>query len=469
MKSVWLKRKNSSRLVLFFSGFASDENLLKNADFGDFDVLMFYDYSDLQCAFDPAIFKYEKVYTLAWSFGVWVADFFRKDLPKCAMRVALCGSPKPVDDDFGIPQKVFDATLKNYCSENRDKFFLRVFGAGNFKNCAEILSKRSAESERYELEFLGKAFKNFSASADNWDRAICAKNDKIFALKNMRNVWQTKMETLDCEHFPQALLNDGFEWLFDDFKSVQKVFSKSFAKYENSAAVQKKIAAYLAKLTLKRLDASAVKSVLEIGMGTGFLTRLLAEKLANADWYLNDLSAKSAEYIPEILHQKCKFIAGDARIQDLPKGMDLVVSASCFQWFENLEKFVLKIAKISNSGAIFAFSSFLPENFCEIRALAGRGLNYIGLVGLKSMLLKAGFEILCAETETVKLEFKSPADVLRHLRDTGVTGGFAEFWTPQKLKSFSKQYSDFFAGENGGVCLTYRPVYIVCKFVGNKK
>lgn len=466
MKSVWLRRAGACRLVLFFSGFASDENLLNAFPDEDCDLLMFCDYTDLNFEFEREIFDYSEVYTAAWSFGVWVADYFKGRLPKSEMRVALCGSPYPVDDSRGIPEKVFEATCANYDSQGREKFFSRVFGAGNAELCARFKSKRSAESERAELISLGKAFKKFAGNPDDWDRAIAAKGDKIFPLKNLRAAWGEKLELAGGEHFPLAILKDGFRALFVDAKSVERGFEKSFERYEKAAGVQRKIARHLAKLTLKRIEPESIKEVLEIGVGTGFLTLELSGKLSSANWHLNDLSARALDYVPQKLRHSAKFLRGDAQIMELPKNLDLVLSASCFQWFENLEKFIQKIADSSNAGAVFAFSTFLPDNFREIRSLCGKGLNYIGIVGLKAMLMRAGFEVLRAEAETIRLEFKTPVEVLKHMRDTGVTGGFSEFWTPRKLREFSKGYTDFFASESGGVYLTYRPVYFVCKYIG---
>ncbi|MBS1485257.1 MAG: DUF452 family protein, partial [Opitutales bacterium] len=67
MKSVWLRRDGGRSLVLFFSGFASDENILKAFPNEDCDALVFYDYTDLDFEFEREIFDYSEVYTVAWS------------------------------------------------------------------------------------------------------------------------------------------------------------------------------------------------------------------------------------------------------------------------------------------------------------------------------------------------------------------------------------------------------------------
>ena len=468
MKISWIKKENSENLILFFGGFASDENLLESFDFGDNDVLMFCDYADFDAEIPNEIFEYSKVGVIAWSFGVWVADFLEERLPRADLRIALCGSASPVDDNFGIPPQVFSGTLGNFSEPVYEKFLLRVFGAANFKTCKAMFSKRACQELKAELQNLADAFKTFKAKPENWTRAIAAKNDKIFPLSNMKNAWGEKLEVVSGEHFPLSLFHNGIEKLFADAQEVGKSFEKSFARYGKTALVQKRIASRLAQLTLKRVNSGEVKRVLEIGAGTGFLTEILAAEIKNAHWFLNDLSERSFDYVGRIFETPPTFIAGDAQIQELPSDIDLIVSSSCFQWFDSLGDFIEKLARSSSKNSIMAFSTFLPDNFREIRALTGKGLNYVGIVGIEAMLKRAGFELLCAEAETVKLEFEKPVDVLKHLRDTGVTGTFSEFWTPSKMKIFSRQYLDFFPSEKG-VVLTYRPAYFISKFIGKKE
>ena len=53
-------------------------------------------------------------------------------------------------------------------------------------------------------------------------------------------------------------------------------------------------------------------------------------------------------------------------------------------------------------------------------------------------------------------------DVLRHLKDTGVTGIRPCHWTRKKLADFSMRYAGRYAAPDGGVTLTYHPIYIIC-------
>lgn len=57
----------------------------------------------------------------------------------------------------------------------------------------------------------------------------------------------------------------------------------------------------------------------------------------------------------------------------------------------------------------------------EIRQLTGHGLDYLSVEELQA-LLSPGFDILHAEEEVISLPFPTPQAVLKHLKQTGVTG-----------------------------------------------
>ncbi len=75
-------------------------------------------------------------------------------------------------------------------------------------------------------------------------------------------------------------------------------------------------------------------------------------------------------------------------------------------------------------------------------------------------MLKPDFRILYAEETAAVLRFTSAADVLRHLKMTGVNGISRRPWTRKDYSAFCTSYSERFADADG--CpLTYRPVFVV--------
>lgn len=152
MREIWLRKNGSKRLVIFFSGFASDEKLLQNfKDFGDVDFLMLCDYSSLDF---PNLPSYESVQVVAWSFGAWVANYFRDKIKNARSFTCINASPFAVDDECGIPYAIFNATCENFNEATKEKFFLRICNDRKYyQEHRKFLTDRNAESLKAELEF----------------------------------------------------------------------------------------------------------------------------------------------------------------------------------------------------------------------------------------------------------------------------------------------------------------------------
>ncbi len=242
---------------------------------------------------------------------------------------------------------------------------------------------------------------------------------------------------------------------------ITERFGACLPTYHTEASVQKEICRTLAN----QLPAITTDNILEIGCGTGFLTRMLLEKSSSKNWLINDLVPVAKEWIDPLCEsypeKQISFMPGDAERLDFPKGQDLIVSASTIQWFEDLEGFFRKSAERLNQGGILAFSTFGPENMIEIKTASGIGLNYPPIDELKSFI-PDNLKIITAQEEKIVLEFDNAPDVLNHIRKTGVNGISREKWTRRKYIEFCSQYEEQFTFGNK-VNLTYHPIYMVCE------
>ncbi|WP_337813252.1 methyltransferase domain-containing protein, partial [Parabacteroides johnsonii] len=155
------------------------------------------------------------------------------------------------------------------------------------------------------------------------------------------------------------------------------------------------------------------------------------------------------------------FIAGDAETLSFPGKYDLIASASAFQWMKEPETFLHKLSGLLVPQGMLLFSTFVPGNLYEIKELTGKGLVYPTSDTLVGWLSTAGFNLLHYEEETIVLTFKTPLDVLRHLKATGVTATGNGRWTRGRQESFCRHYSEQFTTTTGQVTLTYRPLYIL--------
>lgn len=226
--------------------------------------------------------------------------------------------------------------------------------------------------------------------------------------------------------------------------------------------VQRDICAELGGLAAGLCDPGSVSRAMEIGVGTGFLTSHLARLFPDAEWYLNDISESSREFLNNNAPLNSTFLCGDAEDMEFPGNLDLIASASTVQWFDDMPGFVSRAAEATNPGGWLVLSTFGPDNFREIRETTGEGLDYYTLAELCGIFEAAGYEVSSCTEYTRALSFASPLDVLRHIKATGVNSLVRTHWGPRQLAAFDDKYRAAHSVE-GGVELTYHPILLVTK------
>lgn len=203
MQHYWLNKKDNKKLIIFFAGWSFDHNPFKCLDCSDYDVLVFYDYNDFTM---PQIEEnYEQKILITWSMGVFVAYLLKDKLPRFNKKIAINGTPYPVNDRFGIPQRTFDLTLKYAETGLQSKFYQNVFTDDEFlAKYFENPIDRSIENRVKELIFLNKLIKRTSLAYDGcfYDEAIIGLSDKIIPTKNQLAFWGESAKTVACGHFP---------------------------------------------------------------------------------------------------------------------------------------------------------------------------------------------------------------------------------------------------------------------------
>ena len=244
-------------------------------------------------------------------------------------------------------------------------------------------------------------------------------------------------------------------------KQIHIRFTRALSSYDNHADAQHRISRKLASLLPHQANVR-YKRMLEIGCGTGGFTGVLKQQCHIDEWILNDLCEDCQEKIEQLFPgAPPRFIAGDAETLSFPGKFDLIASASVFQWMKEPETFLHKLSGLLMQQGLLLFSTFVPGNLYEIKELTGKGLVYPTSDTLVGWLSTADFNLLHQEEDTIVLTFKTPLDVLRHLKATGVTATGNGCWTKGRQESFCRQYAEQFATTDGQVTLTYRPLYIL--------
>ena len=240
----------------------------------------------------------------------------------------------------------------------------------------------------------------------------------------------------------------------------KRLIATRFARaqhYDKHAAIQKEICQRLTALIMTPKQ----QSVLEIGAGSGQLTRMLAQSIQSECWIINELCQVHSDTLQQIIPAATVYI-GDGEVTDyessaLGRGHSLIVSANAIQWFDQPLDFITQAAHQLRRGGQLLFSTFTPQHFHEVKSLTGQGLDYPCAEQRQAALHQAGFQVLHCLPHKRTLSFTAPYEVLRHLKNTGVTASAVSptsqqrdknFWNKSRLARFDQQYRQRFSYPN---------------------
>lgn len=247
-------------------------------------------------------------------------------------------------------------------------------------------------------------------------------------------------------------------------EDVKRRFRRSSGSYDRNALAQKRIVDYLIAIIEKSLPDFRPRKILEVGCGTGLLTRRLTEIFEPAIVYVNDLVEDTCHHtavkfgIPE---EHC--LCGDIEEIGLPAGFDLIVSASTFQWLTLPALAVRKFANSLADSGILLFNTFGEKNLQELCRVTGKSLYYPAQTEWQELLASC-FHVLHHEEAYYPFHFSHPLEILKHLKDTGVNATQpTQFWTRKKLEQFVISYERYDFADTRQYPLTYHALYFVCR------
>ena len=244
-----------------------------------------------------------------------------------------------------------------------------------------------------------------------------------------------------------------------DKELIKRRFGKALESYRQHATVQGRVNERLIALLKDNAEQSRFNRALEIGCGPGGLAKRLLEEFAVDELHLNDICGEWEEVLRHELGGLFHTFHGcDGENFPFQGRFNLLLSASTVQWFHRPDRFFETAAAHQSTGDVLLFSMFGCQNFNEIRTVTGIGLTYPDAGQLKEWL-KNDYDVRFYEEELISLRFNSPIEVLRHMKNTGVTATGAAFWGKKDLEAFCSRYNALFV-ENGEVKLTYHPVYV---------
>lgn len=176
MQTTWITRGESDKLLVVALGWAADPSMVGSRD--GFDTVCVYDYRTIE----PLTFSgYREVHLIAWSYGVWAAEHIFSG-QNFDTAVAVNGTPYPMSEKYGIPQRLFELTVKNL---DIVKFAQRMC-----VGMAQPIEIKRDEAECHaELRALGEQFKRDYTPCIAWTKAIIGMRDMIYPPQTQQRYW----------------------------------------------------------------------------------------------------------------------------------------------------------------------------------------------------------------------------------------------------------------------------------------
>ncbi len=183
-----------------------DETPFKPLQSFGFDVLMLYDYTNLDQPIDieQLFAEYKDVVLCSWSMGVWAGQqLFSEYKDVFSAAIAINGTLYPIDDQYGIAPETVKATLDNFDNKGREKFYLRMCRDRKLYKAFMINQpKRDLEDQKKELIALQACPKDITDAPSLYTHVIVATGDYIMPTRSQLQFWSKKrVKEVDGSHF----------------------------------------------------------------------------------------------------------------------------------------------------------------------------------------------------------------------------------------------------------------------------
>lgn len=213
MEINYTRAIGNETLLIFLSGWGTTPEVVRHLPLPlGWDYLTIHNYTNL-CEESPQnqlrdirFLQYKQVYIVAWSMGVWAAEVLREHLPLPDRAIAVAGTPRPMDNLYGIPEQIFRGTLEGLDDDNRSRFNRRMCGGKKLLSVYESFAARSTEDLRTELLYVYQHTSSILPILYPWTLAIIGEKDLIIPQKNQQRYWDKAgipTETLNgVGHYP---------------------------------------------------------------------------------------------------------------------------------------------------------------------------------------------------------------------------------------------------------------------------
>lgn len=253
-----------------------------------------------------------------------------------------------------------------------------------------------------------------------------------------------------------------------DKTKVRAAFDQAAAHYDEVAVLQREVGARL----LERLELIKLqpRTILDLGAGTGLLTKQLAKRYGKAQVIALDLAPAMLQEAQKHTgwFSKQRFVCGDAESLPLADdSVDMIFSNLTVQWCQDLDRAFRECYRVLRPGGLLLFSTLGPDTLKELRASWQSVDGYshvnafIDMHDIGDALIRARLADPVMDVERITLTYGKVMDLMRDLKTLGahnLTDGRARGLTgKQRLAAMIEAYESY--RENAMLPATYEVVY----------
>lgn len=188
------------KLIMFFNGWGMDKSIHPEIDKKN-------EYELISLSFpyeDPKIdlHKYEHIYVIGWSFGVYYANIYLEKIGKekenfeKITSIAINGTPEIIGKN-GIKKNMMKYTLDNLTPDSLEKFYMNM-------ELPKTLMSVSREFIDIKSE-LKHILENYEVLKNNFQKAIISQEDRIVSPENQRKYFaenSVEIKEIVAGHYP---------------------------------------------------------------------------------------------------------------------------------------------------------------------------------------------------------------------------------------------------------------------------